>query len=147
MAAKKRSERIQLIIDLARRKEDQALAQLRDTRSLVKHEQDRLIDIEHYYQEYQGDISVSGRTYKPEEFTRTREFLGKLDAALDQQKQQIALVRQRLEQDTQTWKTLRLKTEALISYQKRCRDDEQRAEDKQEQKLLDEFSARRYSTH
>jgi flagellar FliJ protein len=146
MATKKRSERMQLVIDLAKRKEEAALSALRESRKALELEQHRLFELNRYYAEYQSSSSGEGRAFEPEDFLRKRQFLAKLDTALDQQKQQIFVVEQRLEADTKSWKILSLKTESLISYQQRCRDDERRAEDKREQKLLDELSARRYSS-
>jgi len=145
MAKQKRSQRMQLIVDLARRKEDDALKKLLSSQQILQQNQQRLMDIQNYYSEYHSEVSVTGQSFDPELFQRTRQFLAKLDSALDQQKQQIYIDQQRVDADTQAWRQLRLKTESLISYKKRCEQQEQREDDQREQKALDELSAQRFS--
>ncbi|WP_207062432.1 flagellar export protein FliJ [Motiliproteus sp. SC1-56] len=142
----KKSQRLQPVLQLAARKKQQAEQQLGQARQQLQAEQQKLIQLEAYREEYQQSILGLGRGgTQIEQLRRMQAFLARLSEAIDQQGQQIVMAEQVVAQATKAWQVAHGRHQAMDSLIERSRDAEQRQEDKQFQKTIDELSQNRRS--
>lgn len=134
-----RSKRIQLVVDLAHSAETQAARNLSEAQNQAEAEIQRLEDIQTYYSSYKQQFSEQTRTLRATDIANSHAFLSNLDRARQAQTMQVQLTEQQVERARQQWRTSHLKSDALESYQSRVAVDEEQAEEKQSQKMLDDL--------
>lgn len=142
---KKRSERMQIIVDLALVAESQAARNLSEAQNELAFERQRLEDIKNYYQSYQKQFDKTTQRMSAQDLSNSRAFLSNLDHARQVQCTQIMHSEQKVDLAREQWRNSHLKSDAMASFQSHAADTEQKHEDKVEQKLIDDLSCQRHS--
>lgn len=137
----KRAQRLSLVLELAERTEQQAAQTYEMARRLWQEDAQKLQDLELYCVEYEASISTARVVRRAQDMVRDRGFLQQIYRARQQQE---SVVKQReglTEQKKQLWHKAHLKHSALRNLIERMREDEQKALNRKEEKLLDEWFA------
>lgn len=138
----RRSERLGIVLELAERDEREATKQVQSWQARLHDEQQRLLELKSYYQEYEELFRQRRAGIRAQDIAREREFLIELTHMQGRQTQQIALVEKGLDQKLNRWRECHLKHQSLEKLIQRLQKEEDRELDKVEQKLLDEWFAR-----
>lgn len=141
--ASKRSKRIEIVVDLARRAEETAADNFTQAKSALELAEEQLRDLAQYYQGYVERMQANTRAVKPSELIQTRAFLQQLSVAIRGQEHQITLLQQQLQQRQLAWHKSHLKTRSLEDLRTRYVREEHDADDRLEQKALDEWVAQK----
>lgn len=137
----KRSRRIQLIVDLAYNAEQQAARNLSAAQTSLASDQQRLKEVQEYYESYSTHFSQRTRSLTATQLSHSREFLVNLDQACKAQSQQVKLSEHQVDLALTQWRQCHHKVNTLESFQERCAKAERAEQDRLEQKLLDELAA------
>ncbi|TXR53406.1 flagellar export protein FliJ [Reinekea thalattae] len=140
-----RSKRLQLVAKLAQQREDQAVQALAEVRSQLALEQQRLDELLQYRKEYQtyldqqanGGIAI-------EQWRRTQGFIDQLAMLAQRQESTIASWQQREQQVLEKWRELYQKKKNIGQFIDKVSAEELIAEDKKEQKFIDELVTQRF---
>ncbi|PCK06342.1 MAG: flagellar export protein FliJ [Alteromonadaceae bacterium] len=141
-----RSKRMTVVLDLAKREQDQAAKSLELHQQKLLEEQARLRELESYYRDYEGDSGGLQTTLRASQLANSRRFLGQLAEAQRQQEVQIAQLEKNYDAARQHWMECHLKQENLDKLIERYRQEEASEQEKHEQKQIDELvsSSKRY---
>lgn len=134
-----RSKRMTVVLDLAQREQGLAAKNLEAHQQQLNQEQARLQQLESYYQDYESKVGSVQTTLRASELANNRRFLGRISEAKCQQQVQITQLRKHYEAAKQHWMTCHLKQENLVKLIERYRQEEGLAQEKSEQKQLDEL--------
>ncbi len=139
----KKSQRIQVIVDLKADQEQKALQALGEEQRRHQEMFDQIEHLTHYRQEYLEKFSTLGdagmNIHQLQEF---RAFVQKLDAAIAGQKQSLQAVEDELLKKRKIWLQANQKTQSLQKVQDTALRAEQAQVEKQEQKEQDERASR-----
>lgn len=141
--ADSRAKRLAPVIEMAERAEREAARQMAHMQGLLAKAEVQLGDLERYRGDYQqqwiteGSKGVSGQW-----LMNYQRFLSQLETAIGQQLQTVTWHRQNLEKSKAAWQQRYARVEGLRKLVQRYRDEARAAEDKREQKLLDELAQR-----
>ena len=141
--ADSRAKRLAPVIEMAERAEREAARQMAHMQGLLAKAEVQLGDLERYRGDYQqqwiteGSKGVSGQW-----LMNSQRFLSQLETAIGQQLQTVTWHRQNLEKSKAIWQQRYARVEGLRKLVQRYRDEARAAEDKREQKLLDELAQR-----
>lgn len=138
----KRSARLGIVLELAEREERRATEQVHTWQARLHDEQQRLLELKSYYEEYEEIFRQRRGGIKAYDIARERQFLIELTNMQVRQRQQIALVEKGLEKKLELWRECHLKHQSLENLIARIQGEENAELDKVEQKLLDEWFAR-----
>ncbi|MEQ6886932.1 flagellar export protein FliJ [Salicola sp. Rm-C-2C1-2] len=143
---KRRSQRLQVVLEIEDRKEQAARERFQATQQALAEQQQRLEELERYHGEYQQQIrdEASGTT-SAARLQAGQQFISQLVAAIGQQQQQVDRHRETMEQARQQWQQARERREGMARYIETCRQREAREDERQEQKMLDEASNQRFA--
>ncbi len=136
----KRSERLGLVLDLADKALKKAADVVESARQQLLTEQQKLEDLEHYYNDYSHSFAETLAGIRAQDVARQRAFLGQLS---DAQKQQQLIVNQRgqlVANKQKLWHLAYLKQRAIEQLIQRLQKDETAALTRKEEKRLDEWS-------
>lgn len=136
---------LQPLLELMQTRRDEASRRLGQLLALERNEQARLSMLEQYRAEYAGKLNAAcadGVTL--EQLRNHQAFLARIDDAIAQQTQALTQSRQRTDQGRQHWQNQDRKLKAIDTLSTRHQANERLRENKQEQKLLDEYSLRRH---
>jgi flagellar FliJ protein len=134
-----RSKRLNLVLDLAERKERKAAEAFELARRLWLEDQEKMADLQRYYSDYELAFTQPAARMRAQDIAQQRGFLTQLADALRQQ-QQVVDRRRNIADSKQTdWQSTRLKRRALDDLIVRLKADEQRALTRKEEKMLDEW--------
>jgi flagellar FliJ protein len=140
----KRSLRIQVVVDLARRKAQEGARALAFVQQRLQAEQDKLGQLEAYLVEYREGLLAQGRKgVSVQQFRIYNEFSGNVEKAIVQQSAQVATVTRQVEQVRRHWLTLDAKHKGLEKLLDKLRLEERVEQDRLEQKAQDEASTQR----
>ncbi len=139
----RRSDRLQLVVDLAQSAEAQAARNLGEAQKLFAAEQQRLDDINQYYASYEQLFAKRTNTLKASDIANSRDFLLNLDKACKQQQAQVKAAHEQVNEARDLWRQSHLKSDALEDFRQRCAQEEQKALEKKEQNQLDDLSSRK----
>lgn len=138
---KKRSKRLQLVLDLAERKKKQADQFLAASRQRVEQDQRTMEQLEQYMTEYQqGYLGVNAEGCTGTQLHAQQAFMQKIQDAQDTQVKAMAQNRQELEVVEQHWKTAYARFKGMQKLTDKAIDAEKSEEEKNLQKQLDERS-------
>jgi flagellar FliJ protein len=141
----KRSVRLDIVEKLAKQREDQAAQALAEVRSQLEIEDKRLQELVEYREEYMGYLDQQGAAgISMQQWRRTQGFIDQLaDLA---QRQQIAIDgwRAREQQVLDKWRLLYQRRKNIGQYINKLSMEELAAEDKKEQKVIDELISQRF---
>jgi len=141
-----RSERLQVVLTLEQRKEQQALDRMNEVRSQWQAEQDRLAELQTYQQEYHQQMRQQQQGTVPvARLQGWQSFIARLDVLIGDQRTRVEQVAQRVEQARQQWLQAWERRQNMERYIETCRVQEQHARDQAEQKQADEAAARQFS--
>lgn len=128
---------------MAEKAEREAALQLGRAQGLLGQAQGKLGDLENYLQGYQQQwISEGQRGVSGQWLMNYQRFLSQLDVAIAQQQQAVSWHRNNLDKMREVWQQRYARLEGLRKLVQRYLDEARLAEDKREQKLLDELSQR-----
>ncbi|KAE9644435.1 flagella biosynthesis chaperone FliJ [Pseudomonas sp. PB103] len=138
-----RAARLVPVVDMAEKAEKAAVQRLGYFQGQVKVAESKLADLNAFRLDYSQQWIVRGSTGVTGQWLLGFQgFLAQLDTAVDQQRQSLVWHQNNLEKAREAWQQAFARVEGLRKLVQRYRDEAQRAEDKREQKLLDELSQR-----
>lgn len=140
----KRSQRMSLVLDLAKRKEETALKALQKANAYVAEQKKMLDDLSAYQAEYLDRIRSEGGTgLSVARMQSYQNFLSQLSTAIAQQKQRLASAEQKALEVRRQWQLLHEKQRGMRKFVDQCVEEEVKAADKKEQQMIDELSQRK----
>lgn len=137
---------LQPLLELMQERTDEATRQLGRLIAEERNARSRLELIEQYRAEYadkmreaiaQGITQLALRNYQ--------DFIARIDEAIEQQRIVVRNSERSTEAGQAYWRSQHTRMKAIDTLAQRHEDRERQRENKQEQKLLDEFSLRRVS--
>ncbi|MFQ5488725.1 MAG: flagellar export protein FliJ [Gammaproteobacteria bacterium] len=142
--SRKKSQRIQTVVRLARHEEEEAALALSQARQVLEEQLQRLQELESYRHEYAQRINrLGGAGVHIAQLNEYRSFIARLDEAIQQQRQRTVQCQAELEQRSDGWQAARLRHRSVDKYRQRCVSEEQRLALKKEQKESDERAQHR----
>ena len=143
---KRRSQRLQVALDMEDRHEQAARERFVAAQQALAEQQQRLAELERYHHEYQQQIrdEASGTT-SAARLQAGQQFISQLVSAIAQQQQQVDRHRATVEEARKQWQAARERREGMARYIETCRQREAREDERQEQKALDEAANQRYA--
>jgi flagellar FliJ protein len=138
---------LQTLLELMQNRSDEATRTLGQLIAAEQSQRSRLEMLEQYREEYaqrlrdaisQGITQLSLRNYQ--------NFLSRIDEAIAQQRQAVQNSEQSTKNGQEHWQNQNKRLKAINTLSVRHDVKIRELENKQEQKLLDEFSSRRYQT-
>ncbi|MGG5873857.1 flagellar export protein FliJ [Pseudomonas peli] len=141
--AQSRAARLAPVVDMAERAEREAALQLGHCQGLLRQAEVQLGDLERYRGDYQQQWITEGqRGVSGQWLMNYQRFLTQLETAIGQQRNSVDWHRANMEKVREVWQQRYARLEGLRKLVKRYQDEARLAEDKREQKLLDELSQR-----
>lgn len=141
--SKSRAARLAPVIVMAERAEREAAVQLGRCQGLLSQAQVKLGELERYRGDYQQQwISEGQRGVSGQWLMNYQRFLSQLEVAIGQQRQTVDWHRNNLDNVRELWQQRYARLEGLRKLVQRYLEEARRAEDKREQKLLDELAQR-----
>lgn len=138
-----RAARLSPVVDMAERAERDAAIMLGKAQSQLRVVESKLADLENYLQGYQQQwISEGKQGVSGQWLVNYQRFLAQLDMVIAQQRQTVLWHRNNLDNLRRAWQQRYARLEGLRKLVQRYIDEARKAEDKREQKLLDELSQR-----
>ena len=141
--ASSRAARLAPVVEMAESAERTAAQRLGHFQGQVRLAESKLGDLERFRGEYQqqwidrGSKGVSGQW-----LMNYQRFLSQLETAIGQQRNSVDWHRANMNKVRDVWQQRYARLEGLRKLVKRYQDEARMAEDKREQKLLDELSQR-----
>jgi len=138
---------LQTLLELMQSRTDEATRKLGQLISAEQSQRSRLQMLEQYRDEYAQRL----REATAEGITRLilrnyQDFLARIDEAIEQQRLAVQSSERSTQAGQAQWSDQNKKLKAIDTLSSRHDARERYRENKQEQKLLDEFSSRKYST-
>lgn len=141
--AQSRAARLAPVVVMAERAEREAALQLGHCQGLLRQAEVQLGDLERYRGDYQQQwISEGQRGVSGQWLMNYQRFLTQLEGAIGQQRNSVDWHRANMDKVRDIWQQRYARMEGLRKLVKRYQDEARQAEDKREQKLLDELSQR-----
>jgi flagellar FliJ protein len=141
--ANSRAARLAPVVEMAEREEREAARQMAHMQGLLARAEAQLGELERYRADYQQQWISEGRQGVSGQWLMNyQRFLSQLETAIGQQLQSIAWHRQNLDKARELWQQRYARVEGLRKLVQRYVDEARAAEDRREQKLLDELSQR-----
>jgi flagellar protein FliJ len=134
---------LQTILDLSQMKLEEATRHLGELIAGERQAAERMEVLVQYRDEYQARFLAAAREgLNREQWRNYQSFLERLDGAIDQAREMVSRSRQRTEVGQQDWLDKRGRVKAFDTLAHRHQVRENHTESRQEQKNLDEHSAR-----
>lgn len=144
MPRQQRSQRLSLVLDLISREEETERIALGELQARARQAEIKVQELINYQRQYQNELKATGNKGPGARFIQNYHvFISRLGVAIEQQEQQLALLAQQLNQQRQKWQTVYYKKSNMKDYIARCRQAEQRADEKKQQRDLDDAVYRR----
>ena len=142
----KRSERLDIVLQLAQRKEDEALEKMSGAQRVWQAETERLGELTQYHVDYQNQIrSASRGRVSASQLQSWQHFVSRLADAIAQQQQRVAVAHDHFEQLRAVWRETYERRRGMERHIEACRQQEQYEEGRREQRQLDEAANNRYA--
>lgn len=141
-----RSKRLEPVLSLEERKEQEALERLGEARQQVDAHQDQVDNLERYQQEYRDQIRANQQGVVP--VTRLQAwqaFIAQLDHVIAQQRRLLQQAQQVFDARRRDWQQAWERRRGMEKYIESCRQRERREQDLKEQKLADEAAVRSFT--
>ena len=140
-----RSQRLQTVLSLEKRKEQEALERMGEARDQAEAHREQVANLEQYQQEYRNQIRASQQGVVPvARLQAWQAFIGQLDQVIAQQEKQLQQAEQLFGARRQEWLQAWERRRGMEKYIETCRQQEQREQDLREQKLADEAAGRAF---
>lgn len=138
-----KSQRVKPIIKVAQTRETAAARVFADSQRVLEERQQRLTELHTYREEYRDNYKKqSQQGMKAQQLRTFRNFLIKLNTAVEQQELLINVAQNELEQKKRQWLEKHFRTQALDSMRGRYVSQENRQAQRTEQKESDERAQR-----
>ena len=135
---------LQPLLDLMQTRTDEAARRLGQLISAEHNQKSRLKLLEEYREEYNQRFRVSSQAgMTPLAWANFMDFLGRIDEAIAQQRQIVTNSERETVQGQDHWREQNKRLKAIDTLSDRHTASERYLEGKREQKLQDEFSARK----
>lgn len=132
---------LHLVLDLERKKEDQALIRFGQARQQCELQQRRLASLENYRVEYLNSALQRGSGgLQSMQFGHYHAFVGKLDEGITQQRIKLTRLQQVVEQRQQHWQQCQQRRKAVELLLEKQQQAVELKRQRQEQKESDEFA-------
>lgn len=139
---------LETLIELAQNRMDEAARRLAKLLAGERADEQKLELLVNYRLEYQERFRTAAQAgLSPDAWRNFQSFLGKLDAAVEQQTQVVALSKERSAAGQQAWMAERTKSKAYDTLHKRVESREAAKEAKREQKAADEHAVKQFIEH
>jgi flagellar FliJ protein len=143
-----RAARLAPVISMAEKAEREAARLLGHCQGLVGQAEAKLGELEGFRGDYQQQwIEEGSRGVSGQWLMNYQRFLSQLEAAIGQQSQSLHWHRSNLEKARSVWQERYARLEGLRKLVQRYLEEARQAEDKREQKLLDELAQRLIDRH
>lgn len=141
----KKSHRMQILVDLAKRKEEAAARQLARDKAKVEQDIKKLEELKEYASQYESERNLLGLgAYLT---TNYQHFVDRVQQAILQQEAAIGRAEQQADMSMRGWLQARTKTKSMDWLKEKNHKAELVVEERQEQRQSDEFSMRRFLDH
>ncbi|BDM21673.1 MULTISPECIES: flagellar export protein FliJ [Pseudomonas] len=138
-----RAARLAPVVDMAEEAERKAAQRVGQFQQQVVQAQAKLAELESFREGYQAQwINRGGQGVNGSWLLNYQRFLAQLETAMTQQRQSLAWHENNLKNARGTWQQAYARVEGLRKLVQRYMEEARRAEDKREQRLLDELSQR-----
>lgn len=142
----KRSERLHVVLQLAQRKEDEALERMGAAQQAWQAETERLGELRQYHTDYQNQIREASRgRVSASQLQSWQHFVSRLANAITAQQQRVALAQGQYEKMRDAWREAHERRRGMDRHIESCRQQELYEEGRREQRILDEASNNRYA--
>ena len=140
-----RSKRLEVVLALEQRREQEALEIMVKAQEQCQSMQQRLDDLNQYQEDYRAQMRQSQHgVVAVSRLQGWQAFISQLDQVVAQQQSQVAQVNVKLDECRRNWQQAYERRRGMEKYIASCRDQEQRERDSREQKDQDEAAARSY---
>lgn len=141
--ANSRAARLAPVVEMAERAEREAARQLGHCQGLLSKAELQLGELERYRGDYQQQwISEGSKGVSGQWLMNYQRFLSQLETAIGQQLKTVTWHRDNLAKARSNWQQRYARLEGLRKLVQRYLDEARQAEDRREQKLLDELAQR-----
>ncbi|ATX76666.1 MULTISPECIES: flagellar export protein FliJ [Reinekea] len=141
----KRSVRLGIVEKLAKQREDQAAQALAQVRAQLDVENNRLLELGQYREEYLGYLDQQGALgISMQQWRRTQGFIDQLADLAQRQQITIDGWHAREQQVLDKWQLLYQRRKNIGQYIDKLSIEEVLVEDKKEQKVIDELISQRF---
>lgn len=141
-----RSKRLEVVLSLEERQEQEALERLGEARKQVEAHREQVENLERYQQEYRDQIRASQQGVVPvARLQAWQAFIAQLDQVIAQQQRQLQQAEQVFEARRREWQQAWERRRGMEKYIESCRQQEQREQDLRDQKLADEAAGRAFA--
>jgi len=138
---------LQPLLDIMQTRTDEATRKLGQLIAAEQSQKSRLQMLEQYRQEYAVQMSeATARGITRLMLHNYQDFLSRIDAAIEQQRVAVQNSEKGTQAGQEHWKAQNKQLKAIDTLSQRHDARERYREGKQEQKLQDEFSSRKYGT-
>lgn len=138
----KKSHRMQILVDLAKRKEEHAAQQLARDKAKVQHDEQKLSELRDYASQYESERNLLGLSAYLT--TNYQHFVNRVQQAIVQQESAVGRSEQQADMSMRKWLQARSKTKSMDWLKEKNHKAELVVEAKQEQRQSDEFAMRRF---
>lgn len=135
---KKRSVRLKVVLELAERKEQEAMEALQNKRLYLDQQKQQLQSLESYHQQYVDSMkrdmhgSLAVHTLQ-----LSQRFMTQVGVAIEQQQSTVDIAQQEFDHVLMIWKTLHQKRKGMFDLIERYRNEENVEAEKRIEKLLE----------
>ncbi|RDL43656.1 flagellar export protein FliJ [Marinomonas piezotolerans] len=136
----KKSQRMQILVDVSKRKEDEVVKMLARDQTRLQQDQQKLAELKDYASQYDQQRNLLGLS--PYLTTNYQHFVDRVQQAIQQQETQVRRSQQQVDMTMKRWQDARAKTKGMDWLKEKSVDEEMRFSDRQEQKQIDEFASR-----
>lgn len=143
--AESRAKRMQVVLLLADRKEQEVGQQLNQQRQLVEAEVEQLKQLDDYANQYLHTYSERKINVRPHELIAYSGFIQRLAEARQEQQAKIERQQKVFDRLQQVWRIAHHKCQSIKELIERLQQDENALIDKRLQKELDELVGQQYS--
>ncbi|AMQ90578.1 MULTISPECIES: flagellar export protein FliJ [Marinobacter] len=141
-----RSKRLEPVLALEERKEQEALERMGEARKLAEAHREQVENLERYQQEYRDQIRANQQGVVPvARLQAWQAFIAQLDQVIAQQNRQLQQAEQVFEVRRKEWQQAWERRRGMEKYIESCRQQEQRDQDMKDQKLADEAAGRAFA--
>lgn len=141
----KRSERLQRVAGHFGEDQDLASRKLAELRSMLDQAEERWRELGGYLDAYHSELEALGRSgASSAKLQNYRAFIAQLQEALGQQQKQVEQARSAFDRQKDVWYRARTQVRALEQAMERTVAIERKADDRAEQRQLDELSLHRF---
>ena len=141
----KKLHRMQILVDLAKSKEDAAAQQLARDKAKVEQDIQKLNELKEYAGQYESERNLLGLSAYLT--TNYQHFVDRVQQAIVQQEAVIGRAEQQADMSMRGWLQARAKKKSMDWLQDKNHKVELVVEAKQEQRQSDEFAMRRFFDH